>query len=651
MEKVIDIRNLRISFKTNNGTVKAVRDISFSLNKGETLAIVGESGSGKSVTARSIMGIQAGNSITEGGEIFFSGQDLTKISEEDFHKIRGNKISMIFQDPFSSLNPIVRIGTQLTEAMLINGKINRRNARRDFNKRLKLLASNLPNLAAVKKVFEKYGAAELAQNEADDGIALQITAIDGVLANLVRSNPKSMVQRIEAIISDAESCIQKQLQQHESVSEAIVKLKSACEAYRSSNNSSDISMALVGAKSALSKVLEHKNKVGFTEMFQTELKQDFELDFLGYILEAVKASDEATMINKTNVLNAIDKYLPLFANDTAKPSEYKHAIKEMEKAMAASMDPLATSKDSLLYSFSHGCDAALNVYFKARKQKHSNKNGDELETGRKKILELLHRARDIYLDEVNNAEHKDYMSPALKNIEKLKDDAYKMSGRITKKMAKMRAIGLMEEVGIAEARDRYRQYPFQFSGGMRQRIVIAIALAANPDLLICDEPTTALDVTIQAQILDLINNLKEKRGLSVIFITHDLGVVANVADHVAVMYAGKVVEYGTANEIFFEPAHPYTWALLASMPDLETTEKLDAIPGTPPNMIHPPKGDAFAARNKYAMEIDFEEEPPLFDISPTHKAATWLLHPNAPKVEPPAIVTERIKRMQITEGV
>ena len=180
---------------------------------------------------------------------------------------------------------------------------------------------------------------------------------------------------------------------------------------------------------------------------------------------------------------------------------------------------------------------------------------------------------------------------------------------------------------------------------MRQRIVIAIALAANPDILICDEPTTALDVTIQAQILELINKLKAERQLSIIFITHDLGVVANMADKIAVMYAGKIVEYGTANDVFYDPRHPYTWALLSSMPDLDTKEKLDAIPGTPPNMIFPPKGDAFAERNKYAMQIDFEEQPPMFKISDTHYAATWLMHPNAPKVEPPRIVTDRIARM------
>jgi oligopeptide/dipeptide ABC transporter ATP-binding protein len=218
-------------------------------------------------------------------------------------------------------------------------------------------------------------------------------------------------------------------------------------------------------------------------------------------------------------------------------------------------------------------------------------------------------------------------------------------------MAKEKAIKLMDEVGIPDSRIRYNQYPFEFSGGMRQRIVIAIALSANPDILICDEPTTALDVTIQAQILELINNLKKERNLSVIFITHDLGVVANIADKIAVMYAGKIVEYGTADDIFYDPRHPYTWALLSSMPDLDTEEKLEAIPGTPPNMIYPPVGDAFAARNKYALKIDFEQQPPQFDVTPSHWAATWLLHPEAPKVEPPHIIMERIERMKKRGGM
>jgi len=337
-EKILEVNDLSISFRTNVGTVKAVRNVTFDLYKGETLAIVGESGSGKSVTSRAIIGITAKNGIHGSGKIMYEEKDLMLIEEQDFHKIRGNKISMIFQDPMSSLNPIKKIGYQITEAMVL-------------------------------------------------------------------------------------------------------------------------------------------------------------------------------------------------------------------------------------------------------------KNG------------------------------------------------------MSKPDAKREAIAIMEEVGIPQAAKRFYQYPFQFSGGMRQRVVIAIALATNPEILICDEPTTALDVSVQAQILELINKLKNERELSIIFITHDLGVVANMADRIAVMYAGKIVEIGEVNEIFYNPKHPYTWALLSSMPDLDSSEKLFAIPGTPPDMHFPPAGDAFAARNIYALNLDFREQPPLFKISDSHYAATWLLHENAPEVEMPAILSKRIKKM------
>lgn len=342
-EKILEVKDLRISFKTQYGILKAIRGVSFELYKGETLAIVGESGSGKSVTSRAILGLLAGNSIYEGGSIMYQDQDLMEIPEEMFHHIRGSRISMIFQDPMSSLNPIMTVGRQISEALMFK--------------------LNMP-----------------------------------------------------------------------------------------------------------------------------------------------------------------------------------------------------------------------------------------------------------------------------------------------KEMARKRAIELMDAVGIPEPEKRYTQYPFQFSGGMRQRIVISIALANNAEILICDEPTTALDVTIQGQILELINGLKEERGLTVIFITHDLGVVANMADRIAVMYAGRIVEIGTSEEIFYNPKHPYTWALLSSMPNLATSNQLDAIPGTPPNMIYPPKGDAFAARNKYALAIDFEEQPPMFKVSDTHYAATWLLHPDAPKVEPPeAVITLRENRGRLAK--
>ncbi|SDB14943.1 oligopeptide transport system ATP-binding protein [Streptococcus henryi] len=211
----------------------------------------------------------------------------------------------------------------------------------------------------------------------------------------------------------------------------------------------------------------------------------------------------------------------------------------------------------------------------------------------------------------------------------------------TKAEAKKLAIDYMEKVGIPEAEKRFNEYPFQYSGGMRQRIVIAIALACKPDVLICDEPTTALDVTIQAQIIDLLKNLQKEYNFTTIFITHDLGVVASIADKVAVMYAGDIVEYGTVEEIFYDPKHPYTWSLLSSLPQLADEKGvLFSIPGTPPSLYTPIKGDAFAPRSRYAMKIDFEEDVPKFAVSETHWAKTWLLHPDAPKVEKPEVIQD-----------
>ncbi len=341
--KKLEVKNLKVNFSTPNGELQAVRELSFDLNEGETLAIVGESGSGKSVTSKAVMRLLPNNAKVESGEILYEGEDLLNLDEGQMTKIRGRKIAMIFQDPSSSLDPIMRIGNQITETILLNGR---------------------------------------------------------------------------------------------------------------------------------------------------------------------------------------------------------------------------------------------------RKERLSYKN------------------------------------------------------------AKERAIELMKEVGIPEPETRFYQYPFELSGGMRQRIVIAIALSSNPEILICDEPTTALDVTIQAQILDLIDSLKKERKLSVLFITHDLGVVARMADRVAVMYAGKIVEYGLSDEIFYQPKHPYTWALLSSMPDVDVKDRLESIEGTPPDMTSPPQGDAFAERNPYALKIDFEAEPPFFRVSDTHYAATWLLHENAPKVAPPKVITKRINKMK-----
>ena len=233
------------------------------------------------------------------------------------------------------------------------------------------------------------------------------------------------------------------------------------------------------------------------------------------------------------------------------------------------------------------------------------------------------------------------MEPMIHHYNTPKEEAYK------------KAVELLQLVGITNAEKRMKNYPHQLSGGMRQRIVIAIALSCDPYVLICDEPTTALDVTIQAKILELIQDIQKKKDLSVIYITHDLGVVAKVADYVNVMYAGKIVETGTIDEIFYDPRHPYTWGLLSSMPDLDTDDdELYTIPGTPPNLAHEVKGDAFAPRNKYALNIDLRLEPPMFKVpgSTTNKVASWLMHEKAPKVEMPTELKNRLEKMK-KEGV
>lgn len=224
--------------------------------------------------------------------------------------------------------------------------------------------------------------------------------------------------------------------------------------------------------------------------------------------------------------------------------------------------------------------------------------------------------------------------------------------KISKHEAKAQAIDLLAKVGIENPEKRFKQYPHELSGGMRQRVVIAIALACDPEILICDEPTTALDVTIQAKILELIKEIQKEKGLSVIYITHDLGVVAKVADYVAVMYAGRIVEKGTINQIFYDPKHPYTWGLIASMPDTDTSsDRLYAIPGTPPNLMQKMVGDAFASRNQYALNIDYKQEPPMFDVGGQHRVASWLSDPRAPKAQLPQDLEEKLAKMRREAGI
>jgi len=707
-EKNLEVKNLRISFRTNNGKVQAVRDISFDLERGRTLAIVGESGSGKSVTSRAIMGILAGNGIVEGGEILYDGKDLLKIGEEDMYKIRGDKIAMIFQDPLSSLNPIVKIGKQITEAMLLKNKASRKESRKEFNSMLELLQKNMvaatKDEAAARKLNETFNkfcveANRLendynnSQNKAQD----LVSNIDSVLFRASKNQKleaKSTLKDYAARLKE----VKEPFFTHKftaELAEITAKLSQAIQSARGDKLSQEGVEVLTALRNLLEKMngqtrpdffrigfysLEHPGEDLHTrdvdqlnEEALTYMNGHFMNEFLAMEEKAVEYSHGVSYKKKQAVAKDLRVAEAYFKGDFDKASALKLA-EELSGKVEDSIDRLEILKDSVAYTFRTGIMGSINKYFaavksnpkeQARFDRQTAKRERLLARGKKvdwkvipaslhdleqlrgEILNIITRLAERY---ENAPAQIDTNKRAVEIIDYLKDRASKVVYKVTPTMAKEKAIKLMEEVGISEPRMRFYQYPFEFSGGMRQRIVIAIALSADPEILICDEPTTALDVTIQAQILELINKLKRERNLSVIFITHDLGVVANMADDIAVMYAGKIVEYGTADDIFYDPRHPYTWALLSSMPDLDTKEKLDAIPGTPPNMIYPPVGDAFADRNKYALAIDFEQQPPMFQISETHKAATWLLHPDAPKVELPQIITNRIARMKKAGG-
>lgn len=297
------------------------------------------------------------------------------------------------------------------------------------------------------------------------------------------------------------------------------------------------------------------------------------------------------------------------------------------KAAVGLLDSNATiNSGEILYTYDdgHGQDKTVDLLKLSKKQLRTEYNGQRLAM--------------VFQDPMTS------LDPTMTIGQQIMEGML-LHKHMPKDEARTKALQLLELVGITDAEKRFRNYPHQLSGGMRQRVVIAIALSAEPDILICDEPTTALDVTIQSKILDLIKQIQQKMHLSVIYITHDLGVVAKVADYVNVMYAGKIVEVGNVEEIFYEPCHPYTWGLLSAMPDLETADdRLYSIPGSPPNLLHEPVGDAFAARNRFAMVIDKKAEPPLFKVSETHYAATWLLHPDAPAFEMPKKLKERLER-------
>lgn len=557
---ILSVQDLRVSFKTDEGLVHAVRGVSFDLHQGETLCIVGESGSGKSVTSKTIRGILPASAIIESGSVRYEGEDLTKVEESEFHRIRGHKIGRIFQDPLSSLNPIRKVGKQITEARLVNS--NHRKER--FDKRISVEEAAYKNCKVKRK--SKIREAKNKVLASDSSFNDKISTLENALRD--KKNELSSLKKDDASYAD-------KLAEYNSLKDETAKQIAAVKAEKRAAHQQLASL----------------------------------------IAPARKEANEAYKAEYPSLKAALD--------------EAKKKAKEENQAYKAEADA------------EHNKNLAPLKEEKKQYLENSKKDFIEWTKRDKKSRPSLKEKLVSYkagYDEIASKIGKE-------------NEEYKKKFRLTRKEAKQIALKVMAEVGIPQPEVRFNQYPFEFSGGRRQRIVIAIALTANPEILICDEPTTALDVTIQAQILELINRLKAERHRSIIFISHDLGVVANRADRVAVRYAGKIVEVGTANEIFYDPRHPYTWALLSSIPDIDSHEQLEAIPGTPPYLLNPPKGDAFAARNKYAMAIDFVQEPPYFKISETHYASTWLLDKRAPHVEKPKIVSQRIKASLLKAGV
>jgi len=505
---LLSVSNLSIVFKTPKGEVKAVNDVSFNLEKGETLALVGESGSGKTVTSLAIMGLEAGNARIRNGSILYHGQDLLALREKELRRIRGSGIAMIFQDPLSFLDPIARSGKQVMEAIKIAHK-EKRNEALSFLRRYRNLVEFSDVERALSSVMDWQNRAVCALEAAEKGKAYH------KLRRILDEYPLGP-QFLSKEVCGAFS--------------AVFSLRSAIK----------------GAKKEIceAEAIYRKEGVPFGDYF--------------------KLSNEAR--TKT------DPYICL-KEDIEK--KYFLALKKAKEAVL-SLHP----------------SSPKNVYAE---------------------LTALRKEKEAIAKK-----------------------------KYSKAEAKKKTIELFECVGIDRPLQRFAQYPFELSGGMRQRVMIAMALAGDPEILICDEPTTALDVSTQASILTLLDDLKRERKLSILFITHDLGVVAHVADRVHVMYCGRIIERGRSEEVFYDPRHPYTWCLLSSLPELDYQESLTPIKGCPPNQLEYPIGDPFFPRNPYSLAVDEKIMPPEFEISPTHYAASWLLDERAPTVEAPELVKSRI---------
>ena len=591
----LQVKNLQISFRTQAGILKAVRNISFDLKKGETLAIVGESGSGKSVTSKAIIGILAGNSMVEGGEILYDGQDLLKIDEEHFHKIRGDKIAMIFQDPLSSLNPIMRVGKQLNEAMILNGRARQKSARIEFNSHLKLLLANLNEVngdvsanSLKCKTFDEFCITsthlEKDYNDANGAALTLHTELEETIFLLEKNQKVPLKKKIRQFLNLIEASYHTYVVNKGEANEVVAKLNGylkekelnvadVLESFKALSNIAQVGLDRKHPDFFRLGYYKYKNPT-FDETTYSSLEEldkmtldflneDFMNEFIEVGATAMQHSRDVSLGRKKEILPLLeDLKAELSSLDNLKISDVKKELSLIIKKVDQAIDYLRVKKHSVEYSFGISIMHEVKRYFEGvkrnpiniRKYEKSKAKYDaltaqgktptwkvippytvDLELTKSNIDKIINDLIERYKRDLEKGDF-DAREEMIILIDFFKEQASRLVYHVTTGIAKTRSLELLKEVGIPEPSIRYRQYPFEFSGGMRQRIVIAIALSANPDILICDEPTTALDVTIQSQILELINKIKKERKLSIIFITHDLGVVANMADRIAVMY-------------------------------------------------------------------------------------------------------------------
>ena len=549
--KLLEVENLNTSFKIDAGKVLSVNGVSFTLEKGKVLGIVGESGSGKSVTAYSIMGILDKNGKVDGGKIIYNGTDLLRISERQMRDIRGNRISIIFQDAMTSLNPTWTIGNQLREAILTHARnpveaavYDIRNAIESDEQRLVSMRKGIAHHPDSQKLKDDY--ATISQKLIDDKAAFEVEY-------------KKAVERYKVMKKEA----------REKYEAALPSFKAIYEGFK-------------------------------RDQYDTNIPHLDE-----------EVVEEARRL-KANIEKAV-------ANYPIKQNEYNQAL--------ANLNDYQKSLEAARKEAKKAAKKAPKV--KAKDKKANKKAKKERKPKDEKLLALQY--------EVNEA--KANLKRAAKAVKKSKRLFRRHARKAkrwyyweciseykeTKYSANKKALKMLEEVGITEPKKRMKQHPFEMSGGMLQRCMIAMALVERPDILIADEPTTALDVTIQAQILDLLKKLQKEYGMAIIIITHDLGVVAQICDEVDIMYAGRIVERGTVDDIFYNPQHEYTKGLLNSMPKLDSKGKrLEPIQGNPVDLFCLPKGCAFSSRCKECMEICIERYPEEVQYDENgHAASCW----------------------------